>query len=92
MATENDYHLQPRNDELSDVICNRCESEIGEVYVAQQTMAGRDTGRTEAEVTTDARQIVQEHLEQCPQRDRAPEASETQAATPPKTAPLDKRR
>lgn len=92
MATENDYRLQPRNDELSNVICNRCESEIGELYVAQQTTTGRDTGRTEAEVTTEARQIVREHLGQCPQRDRPPEASEAQAATPPKRAPLDKRR
>ena len=94
MVTEQDYRLEPRSDELSQVICNHCSEAVGDVYVAQQTMTGRTTGRTDADVTTEARQIADEHLAKCPKRDQPvdPKHAGSHASTPPKRGPLDQSR
>lgn len=95
MATEQDFRLQPRSDELSTVLCNHCGNAIGEVHVAQQTPTGRDTGRNQAEVTVDARQIADEHLAECDQRPQAadrPDYGKETPKRPPESAPVDKNR
>lgn len=95
MATEQDYRLKPQDNEMSQVICNLCDTPIGEVYVAQQTTTGRDTGRSEIDVTKDALEIAEEHVHKCVNRDEKAnpaEFSNDSANRPPQTAPLDKRR
>lgn len=95
MPTESDFRLEAKADEKSKVICNYCDSEIGEVYTAHQTPTGRSTGRSEEDIDLDIRHIVRDHLPQCEQKEKIPSRADYESRTPnqpPETAPLPHQR
>lgn len=94
MPTEQDYRLEPQDGPLTKVFCSYCDSEIGEVYTASNTLTGRSTGRSEEEIGVEVDGVVREHLRECekqPARDPSSYVNEL-PNRPPEKGSIKKRR
>jgi len=95
MTTPEDWYLKPQAGALSTLVCRHCGEEIGDVLTAGETHKGRNTGRSEEEITMDAQQISRGHLPQCRASETAANPADSEIESPkrpPESAPLKNRR
>ena len=94
MATPQDWYLKPQDGKLSKIHCSHCDREIGETITANQTTTGRDTGRSQEDVTMDAQKASREHLTHCDARKPVDSSALDVDASrrPPEDAPLKTRK